>query len=190
MKFEFNHSWAFFVGAELCGKTYQTKRIIDAVLRSKKATQEQIVILDPNNKFEAYKKAERIVPYITQLNVEVLDITLRNMRGLRDILFVGDDIDVFLRSGYESIELDRLGKTIKQQSIGGILHTHRPNFFNSRIYQIMDFIFVGWGLAQGDQKYLMQKCNLDVALYAKIRKYQFVLIDRNANTQKIIDTVV
>jgi len=189
MKFTYNESWAFFIAPERSGKTYQTKRIIKGVLSSGKVRPKQIVILDVNNAFTEFDQCERIVPSINEYNYEFLDVVLQIIRGSRDILFVGDDIDVFLRTGYESRQLDLLGKTIKQQSIGGILQTHRAKFFNARIFQICDFVFVGYGLSQTDVKHLRDNINLDVELYKDLKPQQFVLIDRTRNKQKIIKNV-
>lgn len=190
MRIAYNKTWIFFVASEQQGKTYQTKKILNGILASKKCTQEQFLILDPNDKFGEYSRAVRVVPSISEYTAEYLDYVLLGLRAEKNVLFVGDDVDVFLKSGFESKEIDMLGKTIKQQSIGGILHTHRAKFFNSRIYQICDYVLVGYGLNDTDVKHLTENAGLDPDVYAKLRPRQFVLISRtDRKAQKIIDDV-
>lgn len=191
MNFIYNSSWAFFIAGEKMGKTFQTKRLINAIMPTiPRPINEHLLILDPNNLYIDFQGAEIIVPAITDFNSEWLDNALRVIRSYKDILFIADDVDVFLKTGYDSNEIDMLGKTIRQQNIGGILHAHRAKFFNSRIFQICDYVFVGYNLNTADTKYLADNINLDLDLYNKLKPRQFVLIEINdKKKQRIIDVL-
>lgn len=188
MDFKYNKSWILFIGAEGAGKTYISKKLIQTALNNK-VPENSIWILDPNDLYKDFPKAHRIIPKINEENVEFLDKTIKLIRSKSNILFIGDDIDIFLHSGYDSKEFDRIGKNIKQQTIGGILHTHRPKFFNSRIYQICDYVFIGFGLNNIDKKYLNEVVNMDIDLYNKVQKHQFLIIERDTLQQHIIGDI-
>ena len=186
MKFAYNKTWILFVAAEEQGKTYQTEKLI----REARVKEDRLRILDPNNKFGAHKKAKITIPSILEHTPAYLDRWLFERRAEKNILIIADDIDVFLKTGYESKQLDEIGKTIKQQSIGGILHSHRARFFNARIYQIVDYVFVGFGLRGSDLTFLRENANLDLDLYRKVRPRTWVLIDQEEyKPQRIVGGV-
>lgn len=190
MRFLYNDTWVFFIAGEKQGKTYQTKRLLNSIMPTiPKPICEHLFILDPNKVYaDDFNGAELIIPEIKDYNADWLDTVLKVVRSYKNALFVADDIDVFLKSGYDSKELDLLGKTIRQQSIGGILHTHRAKYFNSRIFQICDYVSVGYNLNASDTRYLADNINLDLDLYDTLKPRQFILVEMNdRKKQHIID---
>lgn len=176
MKFVYNKTWIIFVAPEQQGKTYQTKRLINYAIKKGKLTEDKLNILDPNDIYKEYENAERIVLPIQYLTPGALDECILYMRSKPNCLNVLDDVDVFLKTGWESTEIDNLGKTIKQQNIGGILHTHRAKFFNSRIYGICDYVMVGYNLNATDINHLYENAGLDKELYSTLKPREFILI--------------